>query len=147
MRRLQQMVIATQVALLMVFVLGWVWNHRSAAGLLVAGLISLPLLLPLPGLIAGRRRSFAATTLCLLPYLVIGMTESIANPAARVRASIGVALVLWQFAILSAYLRTSRDSTQSIDASALEEDSLDEGNRQTPASRERGRIESIEKRT
>jgi uncharacterized membrane protein len=147
MKRLQQIVIATQVALLLVFVLGWLWNHRSLPGLIAAVLLALPLLIPLRGLIRGTRRSFAATTLCLLPYLVIALTESIANPAGRARASLGLALVLWQFVALSAYLRASRDTATSIDASLPEENGLHEGDREPTSGRERGHVESIEDRT
>jgi hypothetical protein len=98
-------------------------------------------------LIRGNRRSFAATTLCLLPYLVIALTETIANPAGRARASLGLALVLWQFVALSAYLRATRDTAPSVDASLPEEDGLHEGDGETPSGRERGRVQSIEERT
>lgn len=67
-----------------------------------------PLLLPLPGLLRGQRRAYAAATLCVTPYLVYGLTEVIANPAARgTAASILVVSLAWFLALVH-YLRLSR---------------------------------------
>ena len=53
------------------------------AGLAWAALLLLPLLLPLRGLVLGRRRTFAWATFCVAPYFVYGLTEVVANPALR----------------------------------------------------------------
>jgi uncharacterized membrane protein len=67
-----------------------------------------PVLLPLPGLLRGGRRAYAAATLCVTPYLVYGLTEVIANPQARGAAtSILVASLAW-FVALVLYLRITR---------------------------------------
>lgn len=68
---------------------------------------SLPLLAALPGLLAGRRYTHAWATLCVLPYLVVGVTEAVANAPMRGWALLllGAAL-LWFFALL-AFLRVT----------------------------------------
>jgi uncharacterized membrane protein len=48
-----------------------------------AALLLLPLLLPLRGLVIGRRRTFAWATFCVAPYFVYGLTEVVANPPLR----------------------------------------------------------------
>jgi len=68
----------------------------------------LPVLLPLPGLLAGRRRTHAWATLCVAPYFVYGITEVIANPAARSTAAIILFASLAWFVALVRFLRLSR---------------------------------------
>jgi uncharacterized membrane protein len=81
---------------------GW----PAAFSLAVLGLI--PIALPLRGLLAGRRRTHTWATLCVLPYLVFGVMESVANPAARAAAAcVAAASLLW-FATLVGYLRVTR---------------------------------------
>jgi uncharacterized membrane protein len=74
---------------------------------------SLPLLAPLPGLLQGRRYTHSWATLCVLPYFIIGVSESVANPALRSWALglLGCSL-LWFFALLS-YLRVTPALTRS----------------------------------
>ena len=79
----------------------------SAAGIgtvamLVAGL---PLLLPLPGILRGKRRSFRAAPMALAPALVVSITEVLANPQARVAAGATLALAFAAFAATLAALR------------------------------------------
>lgn len=70
--------------------------------------VLLPVLLPLPGLLRGRRRTYAWATLCVTPYFVYGLTEAIANPGARLAAgAILLASLAW-FVALVAFLRWSR---------------------------------------
>lgn len=86
------------------------WQLRAAnprSWLLIPSLA--PLLSPLPGLILGRRRTFAWCSLLTIPYMALGVTELIADPANRV---IPAALLLLAFAwlvALVAYLRVTRD--------------------------------------
>jgi uncharacterized membrane protein len=81
---------------------GWPGN------VLVGGVLLVPLLLPLRGLLRGDRRTHAWATLCIAPYLVYGITESVANPAVRAAAA-GILLAsLAHFVSLVAYLRLSR---------------------------------------
>ena len=74
-------------------------------------LFSLPLLIALPGLIAGQRYTYSWATLCVLPYFVVGVTESVANSLLRSWAllMLGAAL-LWFFSLL-AFLRVTRAAT------------------------------------
>ncbi len=72
-----------------------------------AVLFSLPLFAPLPGLWQGRRYTHSWATLCVLPYFIIGISESVANPALRdwALSLLGCSL-LWFFALLG-FLRVS----------------------------------------
>lgn len=68
---------------------------------------SLALLIPLPGLLRGRRYTYSWATLCVLPYFIVGITESVANLAIRNWAlSLLGASLLWFFALI-AYLRVT----------------------------------------
>jgi len=80
----------------------------GADRLLLAAVWLVPMLLPLRGLLEGRRRTHAWATLCVLPYLVFGIAEIIANPPARaVAAAVVLASLIW-FASLVTYLRVTR---------------------------------------
>jgi len=71
----------------------------------------IPLLLPLRGVLAGSRRTHAWATLCVAPYVIAGVMETIANPALRsLAASIVFASLAW-FAALIRYLRVTRAGT------------------------------------
>ena len=70
-----------------------------------------PVLLPLRGVLAGSRRTHAWATLCVAPYIIAGVTETIANPMLRtLAASIVFASLVW-FAALIRYLRVTRPQT------------------------------------
>ena len=91
----------------------FVWQLRDALQLARAAValgLSVPLLAPLPGLIRANRRTFAWATLCVIPYFIVGITESIANPAGRFWSGSCLALSLLLFVGLIAYLRTTRPS-------------------------------------
>jgi uncharacterized membrane protein len=81
----------------------------SRAGL--ALLLSLPLWAPLPGLIRANRRTYAWATLCVIPYFIVGITESIANPVMRGWSAACLALSLFLFVSLIAYLRVTRPTS------------------------------------
>lgn len=71
----------------------------------------LPVLLPLRGVLAGSRRTHAWATLCVAPYVIAGVMETIANPTLRpLAASIVFASLGW-FAALIRYLRVTRPET------------------------------------
>jgi uncharacterized membrane protein len=81
---------------------------------LLALFLLVPLLLPLPGLWRGQRRTFAWATLCLTPHFVFALTEIVANPALR---SITAAMLLLGTSLmiaLVAYLRLTRGSGERI---------------------------------
>jgi uncharacterized membrane protein len=78
------------------------------ANLLLAPAWLIPVLLPLRGVLAGSRRTHAWATLCVAPYLIASVMETIANPTLRVlAASITFASLAW-FAALVRYLRVTR---------------------------------------
>jgi uncharacterized membrane protein len=103
--------VLTAAALLAAAVVGAALRHGAGPGrLLLAAVWLVPLLLPIRGLFAGRRRAHAWATLCVLPYLVFSVAETIANPAARTAAAaVAFASLVW-FATLVAYLRVTRRS-------------------------------------
>jgi uncharacterized membrane protein len=71
-------------------------------------ILLVPLLLPLPGLLRGQRRTYAWATLCVTPYFIYGLTEVIANPAVRVPAGAILFASLAWFVTLVNYLRATR---------------------------------------
>ena len=77
---------------------------------LLAGLLLLPLALPLPGLVRRDRRTYAWATLCLTPHVIYGLTELVANPALRVHAGSMLLLAVALLVALVAYLRLTRES-------------------------------------
>jgi uncharacterized membrane protein len=76
--------------------------------LLWTAVLLVPLLLPLPGLLRGDRRTCAWATLCVAPYFVYGLTEVVANPAARGAAAAMLFASLAWFMSLVYCLRVSR---------------------------------------
>jgi uncharacterized membrane protein len=94
----------------------WLLPAPSPARIAVAVLMLIPVLLPLRGIWRRERRTYAWGTLCLIPYIVVGITEAIANPAGRYWASGCLLLSFGAFIAFIAYLRVSRpapEATQS----------------------------------
>jgi uncharacterized membrane protein len=56
----------------------------------------------------GDRRTHAWATLCVAPYFVYGVTETVANPAVRVAAAAILFASFAHFVALVAYLRATR---------------------------------------
>jgi uncharacterized membrane protein len=96
---------ATLAATVAVFTLSALDWPASAAWSMV---MLLPVLLPLPGLLGGRRRTHAWATLCVAPYFVYGITEVVANPAARPGAAVILFASLAWFVALARFLRLTR---------------------------------------
>jgi uncharacterized membrane protein len=71
-------------------------------------LAALPLLVPLNGLLRGRRHTYAWATLFAIPYLVFALTELLVNPAARWVAGMSLLLVFGWFCTMILFLRASR---------------------------------------
>ena len=99
----------------------------SATGLLIAALIAwrasdglstgdvvlivvltLPVLFALPRLRAGHRRTYAWMTLAVTPFLIVAITEAVANPAGRIWAGLCLMIAFLLFVLLIAYLRVTR---------------------------------------
>jgi uncharacterized membrane protein len=68
---------------------------------------ALPLLAPLPGLVRGRRYTYAWATLFCIPYIVFALTELLVNPQARWVAGACLVLVFGWFCAMVLFLRIS----------------------------------------
>lgn len=107
-RRIHYCVLCAWTALL-ALIWGWSFSSETSAQRAAWGLLySTPLLAPLFGLWRGRRYTHAWATLCVLPYLIVGLTETIANPDARPWAGAMLAAGFVLFVALIAYLRVTR---------------------------------------
>jgi uncharacterized membrane protein len=78
----------------------------SGIGVIATLIAGLPLLLPLPGVLRGARRSLRAAPMMLAPALALAVTEFLVNPPARPFAGATLALVFAAFAGILAALRT-----------------------------------------
>lgn len=83
-------------------------SSGSTASTLVTAALFVPWLMPIRGLLRGDRRTHAWATLCVAPYFVYGLTETIANPAVRVAAALMLAASFAHFVALVAFLRVTR---------------------------------------
>jgi uncharacterized membrane protein len=97
---------------LLALIVRWTIVAPSTPRLVAGAVLGLPLLLGLPFLYSGHRRSYGWLTLALAPPLVLGLTEAVANPAVRGWAAILVIDVFAAFALFVAYLRATRSSSQ-----------------------------------
>jgi uncharacterized membrane protein len=106
-RRVRHWVLASWLALLLLVCWQQLQQSLTLNRLGLAVLYSLPLLMPLSGLLRGRRYTYSWATLCVLPYFIVGVSESVANPLLHnwALALLGCSL-LWFFALLS-YLRVT----------------------------------------
>jgi len=91
---------AVTLSLLSWYAVGYPW--------LICVLAALPLLAPLPGLVHGRRHTYAWATLFAAPYLIFTITELLANHDARWVASLSLMLIFAWFCAMVLYLRASR---------------------------------------
>jgi uncharacterized membrane protein len=107
-RRARNLVLALVAVLCAVLAVWHATRFTAQTAALVLAVALLPWLLPLRGLLAGRRRTYAATTLLTMPYLAYGLMEVLANPGARAYAGATVLLAFALFVALVAYLRVSR---------------------------------------
>lgn len=101
-------VLASHALLLATVILWQLVTRADSTGLKLAVLFSIPLLLPWRGLLRGKRYTHAWSTLCVMPYLVLGLVESIANPGGRLWSGACLALSLAFFIAVILYLRISR---------------------------------------
>jgi uncharacterized membrane protein len=113
-RRFQFAAVSLDIALILL-VVGWqLASGLTATRLILAVVLALPLLAPLRGLLQGNRRTFAWTTLCVILYFVIGLTEAVAQPGSRIWSAPCLMLALALFVILIAYLRVTRPSSETV---------------------------------
>jgi len=96
------------IALLIAIVFMWqLWPSPGIEGAARGVALSVPLLLPIPGLWQGKRYTYRWATLCVLPYFIVGLTEVVANPSSRPWTAAMLALALTWFVSLVAFLRVT----------------------------------------
>ncbi|HLS55583.1 MAG TPA: DUF2069 domain-containing protein [Zeimonas sp.] len=106
--RLRVAISSTTSGVALVFA-AWILSFGFSAARTIAALAAaLPLCAFLPSLARGRRRAYAALTLCLVAYLTFSLMELVANPAARAWASVSLLSTFALFVMLIAYLRVTR---------------------------------------
>jgi uncharacterized membrane protein len=97
------------LTLLIVAMAAWILMPvPSPLRVLWVAVVTLPLWIFIPALRRGERRRYAALTLCLVPYLVLALTEVIANPSARITASAILLSAFSAFVLAILYLRVTR---------------------------------------
>lgn len=90
----------------------WLAPLRPGGSWLV--LKALPLLLPLRGLLHGRKRAFQAATLLVWAYAAEGAVRAASDPGPSARVAVlEVALAFAFFALAVAYIRALRGSAQA----------------------------------
>jgi uncharacterized membrane protein len=95
-------------SLLITALCAWPLSRSFSAGTIAILLFTVvPLLLPLPGLWQGRRRTYRWAALTLAPAMTWSLTEVVANPAARRPAACAALLAFCSLAALVAALRTT----------------------------------------
>lgn len=109
--RIARLALKLHVGLLIVIaggVVRWLAAAPSIERTVGALLMMVPVLLPLRGIAQRTRKTYAWGTLCLIPYIVVGITELIANPQGRYWATGCLLLSFGAFVSFIAYLRVSR---------------------------------------
>jgi uncharacterized membrane protein len=109
--RLRQLILG-KIAVLILALVMW----RAQSGLSVwegalIGALTLPFFIALPSIVAGHRRTYAWMTLAVTPFIVVGITEAVANPESRAWAGVCLFLGFALFVLLVAYLRATREPT------------------------------------
>jgi uncharacterized membrane protein len=94
---------------LLLAVIWRVFANGVSVATVVWAVISTSLLwIPVPWLVRQSRKAYAAFTLCVIPYLILGLTEAVANPTWRVWAAFVLCVSFLLFVSLIAYLRVTR---------------------------------------
>jgi uncharacterized membrane protein len=106
--RARRSVLATLAFLSVVVVTAAALTSAAPRSFALAAAYLLPLALPLRGLLLGLRRTHAWATLCVIPYVVFGVTETVANPALRAVGACILFAALAVFIALIWYLRVTR---------------------------------------
>lgn len=94
-------------ASLAIVVVAWHWLVPGASGI-IGLILAAPLLVALPGLLSGRRYTYQWMSLALAVYVGYAVTEAVANPAARMWASVAVLLACLMFIAVVGRIRYSR---------------------------------------
>jgi uncharacterized membrane protein len=105
-------IVVSNLAVLIVGLVGWrAQDGLSPWDMVLIAALTLPLFIAVPKLLAGDRRTYAWMTLAITPFIVVGITEAVANPESRVWAGLCLMIGFLVFALLIAYLRVSRDNS------------------------------------
>ena len=108
--RRTRIAVASTIAVLIAALVVWrVQTGFSTGDAVLIVVLSLPLLIALPRLLSGHRRAYAWMTLAVTPFLVVAITEAVANPAQRAWAGLCLAVAFLLFVLLIAYLRVTRE--------------------------------------
>ena len=83
------------------------WPLGAGIGHVAWALALVPLLLPLPWMLAGSVRALRAASLALAPLLAVAVTEYLVNSPARPWAGISLALAFAAFTAIVAAIRAS----------------------------------------
>lgn len=103
-----RMAVLVTLAVLMMVLFSWrAMDGLSVGDAVLMGMVGLPSLFALPGLWQGRRRTYGWMSMAVTPYLVLGITEAVANPLQRIWAGACLLIALVLFALLVGYLRVS----------------------------------------
>jgi uncharacterized membrane protein len=109
--RLRYLVVS-KISILIVALVAWrAWDGLSAWEMILIAALTLPLVVAIPRILAGDRRTYAWMTLAVTPFIVVGITEAVANPQSRVWAGLCLMMGLLLFVSLVAYLRVTRGDT------------------------------------
>jgi uncharacterized membrane protein len=107
--RRTRLAVASTIAALIIALVAWrAGNGLSTGDVVLIAVLVLPLLIAMPRLLAGHRRTYAWMTLAVTPFLVVAITEAVANPAQRAWAGLCLAVAFLLFIFLIAYLRVTR---------------------------------------
>lgn len=107
-----RLAVVSTIAVLIAALIAWrIRTGFSIADAVLIAVLTLPLLIALPRLLAGHRRTYAWMTLAVTPFLVVAITEAVANPAARAWAAFCLVVAFLLFVLLIAYLRVTRGQT------------------------------------
>lgn len=114
-RRTRIAVVAALFVLIAALIAWRVGTGLTVGDIVLIVVLTVPLLAALPRLLAGHRRAYAWMTLAVTPYLIVGITEAVANPSQRAWAALCLAIALLFFVLLIAYLRFTRNVTGERD--------------------------------
>ncbi len=99
------------IALLIATLIGWRASDGLSTGdIVLIVVLTLPVAFAVPRLWSGHRRTYAWMTLAVTPFLIVAITEAVADPAGRIWAGACLMLAFVLFVLLIAYLRVTRDA-------------------------------------
>lgn len=101
--------VLSTIALLIAGLIAWRASDGLSAGeVVLIVVLTLPVLFALHRLRAGHRRTYAWMTLAVTPFLIVSITEAVADPDGRIWAGLCLMMAFVLFVLLIAYLRVTR---------------------------------------